>query len=146
MPFGLWEKVDKKLNQLLELNIIEEVPDGPSGWISSLVVVPKGDGDIRVCVDIRFVNEAIIRERHLIPIVEELLLDLNGSTMSSKIDLRFCSARSVDTSLLSSHTKVFIIISGSTMFSKIDLRFCSARTVDTSLLSSRNKVFTATSG
>lgn len=131
--------MDKKLDQLLELNIIEEVPDGPPGWISPLVVVPKGDGDIRVCVDIRCANEAPD------PTVEEHLHDLNGSTMFSKIDHKFCSARSVGTSLLSSHTKVFIIISISTMFSKIDLRFCSARTVDTSPLSSHNKVFTATS-
>ena len=52
IPFGLQEKVDKKLDQLLELDIIEEVPDGPSGWISPLVVVPEGDGDIhvRVCM------------------------------------------------------------------------------------------------
>ncbi|XP_068758051.1 uncharacterized protein [Montipora capricornis] len=69
IPFGLREKVDKKLDQLLELDIIEEVPDGPSGWISPLVVVPKGDGDIRVCVDMRRANEAIIRERHPIPTV-----------------------------------------------------------------------------
>ena len=72
---GLHEKVDKKLNQLLELDIIEEVPDGPSGWISPLVVVPKGDGDIRVCVDMRRANKAIICERHTIPTVEELLHD-----------------------------------------------------------------------
>ena len=26
-------------------------------------------------------NEAIVREKHLIPMVEELLLELNGSTM-----------------------------------------------------------------
>ena len=66
--------------------------------------------------------------------------------MFSKIDLRFCSARSVGTSLLFSHNEVFIIISGSTMFSKIDLRLCSEKTVDTLPFSSHNKVFTATSG
>ena len=89
IPFGLREKVDKKLDELLELDIIEEVPGGPSGWISPLVVVPKGDGDVRVCVDMRRANEAIIRERHPIPTVEELLHDLNGSTVFSKIDLKW---------------------------------------------------------
>ena len=116
IPFGLREKVDKKLDQLLELDIIEEVPDGPSRWISPLVVVPKGDGDIRVCVDMRRANEAIIRERHPIPTVEELLHDLNGSTpcsvrlISNGVFIRFCSARTVDTSLLLSRTEVFIVI------------------------------------
>ena len=71
IPFGLREKVEKKLDQLLELNIIEEVRDGPSGWISPLVVVSKGDGDVRMCVAMRRANEAIIRERHLIPTMKE---------------------------------------------------------------------------
>ena len=53
------------------------------------MVVPKGDGDIRVCVDMRRANEAIIRERLPIPTVEELLNDLNGSTVFSKIDLKW---------------------------------------------------------
>ena len=57
--------------------------------MSPLVVVPKSDGDVRVCVDIRRANEAIIRERHPIPTVEELLYDLNGSAMFSKIDLKW---------------------------------------------------------
>ena len=87
-PFGLCEKVDKKLDQLLGLGIIEEVPDGPSRWVSPLVVVPKGDGDIRLCVDMRHANEAIIHERHPVPMVEELLHDLNRSTVFSKIDLK----------------------------------------------------------
>ena len=72
IPFRLPEKVDKKLNQLLELDIIEEVPDGLSGWILPLVVVPKGDGDIRMCMDMRRANKAIIRERHPIPMVDGL--------------------------------------------------------------------------
>ena len=82
------EKVDKKLDELLELDIIKEGPEGPSGWVSPLVVVPKGDGDVRVCVDMRRASEAIVGERHPIPTLEELLHDLNGSTVFSKIDLK----------------------------------------------------------
>ena len=33
--------MDAKLDELLEFNIIEEVMEGPSGWILSLVVVRK---------------------------------------------------------------------------------------------------------
>ena len=81
--------MDKKLDQLLELDIIEEVPDRPSEWISPFVVVPNSDENIRVYVDMRRANKAIIRERHPIPTVEELLHDLNGSTVFSKIDLKW---------------------------------------------------------
>ena len=83
--FGLRKKVEKKLEELLQADIFEEVPEGPTGWISLLVVVPKNDGDVRVCVDILRANEAIIRERHPISTVEELLHALNGCTAFSKV-------------------------------------------------------------
>ena len=89
LPFGLRDKVDLKLDDLLSKYIIEEVPDTPTSWISPLVVAQKPDGDIRVCVDMRRANEAIIRERHPIPTIEEVLYDLNGSTVFSKLDLKW---------------------------------------------------------
>ncbi|XP_068742404.1 uncharacterized protein [Montipora capricornis] len=89
LPFGLREKVDKELDELLKEDIIEEVPNGPTGWVSPLVVVPKPDGDIRICVDMRRANEAIERESHPIPTNEEVLHDLNESTVFSKLDLKW---------------------------------------------------------
>ena len=89
IPFGLHEKVDEKLDDLLQAEVIEEVPEGPSSWISTLVIVPKTDGDIRICVYMRCANEAMKRERHPIPTVEELLHDLNRSTVFSKVDLKW---------------------------------------------------------
>lgn len=73
----------------MELDIIEEVQKGPSGWISPLVVVPESDGDLKVCVYLRRANEAIIRDCHPILTVGELLHDLNGSTVLSKVDLKW---------------------------------------------------------
>ncbi|CAB3992860.1 Transposon Tf2-9 poly, partial [Paramuricea clavata] len=61
---------------------------GPSPWVSPLVAVPKPNGDIRVCVDMRQANSAIIRERHPIPTIEETLQELQGATVFSKLDLR----------------------------------------------------------
>ena len=58
-----------------------------SGWISPLVAVPKSDGDVRICVDMRRANEAIIRGRRPIPTTKEPLHDLNASTVFSQIDL-----------------------------------------------------------
>ena len=88
VPFGLREKVEKKLQELLALDIIEEAPEGPSRWVSPLVVIPKAGGDVRICVDMREANRAIIRERQPIPTVEELLNDMNSSTVFSKLDLK----------------------------------------------------------
>ena len=88
IPFGVRETVERKLDELLESGIIEEVPEGPTGWVSPLVVVPKPDGDVRICVDMRRANQAKIRERQPIPTVE-VLQDLNGSTVFSRVDLKW---------------------------------------------------------
>ena len=85
-PLHVRKGIEKKLKELQDLDIIEDV-DGPTPWVSPLVAVPKSNGDIRVCVDMRRVNEAILREHHPIPTLEETLQDLNGATVFSKLDL-----------------------------------------------------------
>ena len=77
------------MDDLLSKDIIEEVPNTPTSWISPLVVAQKPDSDVRVCVDMRKAKEAIIRERHPIPTIEEVLYDLNASTVFSKLDLKW---------------------------------------------------------
>ena len=87
MPFGHREPTKAKLDELLGLDIIERV-EGPTHWLSPIVTVPKDNEDIRLCVDMRQANRAIIRERHPIPTVKELLYNLNGAKVFSKIDLK----------------------------------------------------------
>ena len=89
LPFGLRKKVEEKLQELLDNEIIEEVPSRPTGWASPLVAVLKPSGDVRICVDMRRANQAIERERHPIPTVEEVLLSLNQSSVYSKLDLKW---------------------------------------------------------
>ncbi|XP_062511800.1 uncharacterized protein K02A2.6-like [Corticium candelabrum] len=88
IPFALRKPVSDRLEELLTKDIIEKV-DGPTSWVSPVVVAPKASGEIRLCVDMRRANEAIIRERYPIPTVDEILQALNGSTVFSKLDLRW---------------------------------------------------------
>ena len=55
--------------------------------MNPLVVVPKSNGDIRLCVGMHQANEAIKRKPFPIPTVEEVLQDLNVSQVFSRIDL-----------------------------------------------------------
>lgn len=87
VPYALKEVV-KKVEQLIEHNIVERV-DGPTTWASPIVVEPKLSGDIRLCVDMRQSNQAILRERIPMPTVEEVLEILNGNSVYSKLDLRW---------------------------------------------------------
>ncbi len=59
----------------------------PSQWVSPIVVVPKKD-DVRLYIDMRRANEAVIRERHPIPTVDEILQDLTKSSVFSKLDIK----------------------------------------------------------
>jgi transposase InsO family protein len=88
IPFALREKVEAKLVELEQLDIIEHV-EGPTSWVSPVVIVPKPSGEIRLCVDMRRANEAIIRERHPIPTVDEMLHDMSESRVFSKLDLKW---------------------------------------------------------
>ena len=87
-PNGLMDKMEQKLEELVECDIIESV-EGPTPWVSPVLVVPKPSGDIRLCVDMRKANEAIVRERHPIPTVDDILYRLKGSQVFSKLDLKW---------------------------------------------------------
>lgn len=88
VPFNLKKKVDEKISELLERDIIEPV-EGPAPWVNPVVIVPKSRGEIRLCIDMRQANQAITRRRYPIPTVDELLHTLNGSTVFSKLDLKW---------------------------------------------------------
>lgn len=70
----------------MEKGIIEPVK-GFSRWVSPLVIVPKGD-DIRICVDMRQANQAIIREKHPLPTMDDMLPNLRNSKWFSRLDIR----------------------------------------------------------
>ena len=50
IPFHLQKKVSVKLKKLETQGIIEKV-EGPIPWISPLVVIPKRNGEVRLCID-----------------------------------------------------------------------------------------------
>ena len=87
VPFALREKVTAKVKDLIAKDIVERA-DGPTSWVSPVVVAPKASGDIRLFVDMRKAKQAIFRERIPMPTVNEVLENLNGRTVFSKLDLR----------------------------------------------------------
>ncbi len=50
IPVSLKDKVKLELERMVKLNIIQKV-DELSEWINSMVVVPKSNGEVRICLD-----------------------------------------------------------------------------------------------
>ena len=87
IPYHIRIDVEQELQHLEENDIIEHV-EGPTPWVSPIVVVPKKSGGVRLCVDMRETNKAIKRERHPMPTIGDMTHDLNGLKVFSLIDLQ----------------------------------------------------------
>lgn len=44
----------------------------PTDWVSSLVVVEKPNGKLRVCIDPAHLNKALKRLHYQLPVIEEI--------------------------------------------------------------------------
>lgn len=86
VPIPLETKINAKIDELVAMDIIEPV-NHPSSWVSPIVPVLKSDGDVRICVDMRCANKAIVRENHPLPTMEQLMPKFRKSTVFSKLDI-----------------------------------------------------------
>jgi hypothetical protein len=77
-------EVDKMVQERLALNVIEP---SSSPWRFPVVLTPKTDGSIRVCVDYRRLNEVIVPYSYRLPRQDGTMDALGDSTIFSVLDL-----------------------------------------------------------
>ena len=85
MTIPLLPRVKEELEQMEQLGVTERV-EQPTEWCAGLVVVPKANGKVCLCVDLTKLNESVRCERHPIQAVEPTLAQLAGATVFSKLN------------------------------------------------------------
>lgn len=86
VAFALKEKIDREIDRLLELGVLEPVEH--SEYASPIVPVLKKDGGVRLCADYSVtINKQLIIDKYPLPTVQELFAKLHGGHYFSKLDL-----------------------------------------------------------
>ncbi|CAI5671480.1 unnamed protein product [Oreochromis niloticus] len=85
VPFALQKPLKAELDRMENLEVIEKI-DEPTEWVSSLVIVEKKTGKLRVCMDPRDLNRAIKREHFKLPTREEIMSQFAKAKYFSKLD------------------------------------------------------------
>jgi hypothetical protein len=83
-PRRFKDEIEKAIKELLAMGHIRP---SRSPFASSVVLVLKKDGTMRMCIDYRALNKKTIKNRYPIPRIDELMDELHGAVFFSKIDL-----------------------------------------------------------
>ncbi|XP_057292552.1 uncharacterized protein K02A2.6-like [Hydractinia symbiolongicarpus] len=88
IPLALRKRVNAEIAKMEKAGIIEDVTNEATPWLNPLVIVPKPEEGVRICLDMREANKAINRTRYPTATVEDLKIKLSGSKVFTKLDMR----------------------------------------------------------
>ena len=84
-PFQHLDWIDNEVTKMQEHGIVEPAA---SPWASNVVLVKKKDGSLRFCIDYRKLNSVTYKDSYPLPLIDNCLNALSGSSWYSTLDLR----------------------------------------------------------
>lgn len=85
VPIPIESAVRSELQRMEQEGIVQKITE-PTPWCSPMVPVVKKNGKIRICVDLKRLNQSVAREKHTLPVLDDVLHRLAKSTVFTKLD------------------------------------------------------------
>jgi len=85
VPLPLISSVKAELDQFQSLDVMMPVQES-TPWCAPIVVVPKSNSRVCICVDLTRLSRVVQRERHIIPSVDHVLGQMSGAQVFTKLD------------------------------------------------------------
>ena len=87
IPIKLKQKLKFTLQEMVKNKIITPVTE-PTDWVSSIVIVQKKDGNLRICLDPKDLNAAVKRPHYTMPVLDDITSEIQGAKVFSTFDAK----------------------------------------------------------
>ena len=122
LPFTERDKTRQIISELLTNGIISE---SFSNFASPIVLVSKKNGDKRMCVDYRKLNQITIKDKYPLPLIEDTIDQLRGFTQFTTLDL-FSGYHQIEIDEESRHKTAFVTPDGHYEYNRIPFGLANA--------------------
>ena len=76
----------QELDAMEAQGVISKVQQ-PTTWCAGMVVAKKKNRGVIICIDLKLLNRCVLREHYPLPKVDDILGQLTGATVFSKLDV-----------------------------------------------------------
>ena len=83
--FSIRDEIKAEIERMIAAGVIEPVKRA-TPWVSPIVPSRKSNGKLRLCIDYRQLNAHIVRERRMMPTVEEITAQMHDMKIFSVLD------------------------------------------------------------